>query len=237
MTDAMALWDGIFACDPTFELAQWICVAMLVRIRSQRSCILSQGIRNHPHIDLVILADYSAQLAYLLRYPTPPDFSIQTTSYETLRPPHHILLLLRQALTLQMAPSVATGAAVVYENRNLLNIPVELPDPPSLSMKRRPPIGDRSRSSSSADNGTRRAEHARYQSSGSMGLPEMLARGLLDRGESLGINKTVMNAVSEIKVSVKRRVRLLVAYIVRSVTYQISHLRSFILTVSLQHFS
>ena len=34
-----------------------------------------------------------------------------------------------------------------------------------------------------------------------MGLPEMIARGLLERGESLGINKTVMNAVSELKVS------------------------------------
>lgn len=30
---------------------------------------------------------------------------------------------------------------------------------------------------------------------------EIIARGLLERGESLGINKTVMNAVSELKVS------------------------------------
>ena len=35
-----------------------------------------------------------------------------------------------------------------------------------------------------------------------MAIPEMIARGLLERGESLGINKTVMNAVSELKVSV-----------------------------------
>lgn len=35
MHDAMTLWDGLFACDPTFELAQWICVAMLVRIRNE----------------------------------------------------------------------------------------------------------------------------------------------------------------------------------------------------------
>lgn len=34
-----------------------------------------------------------------------------------------------------------------------------------------------------------------------MGLPEMIARGLMERGESLGINKTVMNAVSELKVT------------------------------------
>jgi TBC1 domain family protein 5 len=34
-----------------------------------------------------------------------------------------------------------------------------------------------------------------------LGLPELIARGLMDRGESLGINKTVMNAVSELRVS------------------------------------
>jgi hypothetical protein len=34
-------------------------------------------------------------------------------------------------------------------------------------------------------------------------LPEF-AKGLLDRGEALGINKTFMNAVSEIKVYLAR---------------------------------
>ena len=32
----MMLWDGLFACDPSFELAPWICVAMLIRIRNKR---------------------------------------------------------------------------------------------------------------------------------------------------------------------------------------------------------
>lgn len=36
MDSAMKLWDGLFACDPTFELAPWICVAMLIRIRNER---------------------------------------------------------------------------------------------------------------------------------------------------------------------------------------------------------
>lgn len=38
MPDAMKLWDGLFACDSTFELAPWICVAMLIRIRNE--CML-----------------------------------------------------------------------------------------------------------------------------------------------------------------------------------------------------
>lgn len=39
MDDAMVLWDGLFACDPSFDLAPWICVAMLMRIRNQRECL------------------------------------------------------------------------------------------------------------------------------------------------------------------------------------------------------
>jgi TBC1 domain family protein 5 len=35
MQDAMVLWDGIFAVDPSLEIALWICVAMLIRIRNQ----------------------------------------------------------------------------------------------------------------------------------------------------------------------------------------------------------
>ena len=35
----MTLWDGLFAVDPTFNLAQWICVTMLVRIRNKRECV------------------------------------------------------------------------------------------------------------------------------------------------------------------------------------------------------
>jgi TBC1 domain family protein 5 len=42
--------------------------------------------------------------------------------------------------------------------------------------------------------------HSRQQSSPQLGLPEMITRGLLERGESLGINKTLLNAVTELRV-------------------------------------
>lgn len=48
--------------------------------------------------------------------------------------------------------------------------------------------------------GSSPSESLRQQSSFQLGFPELIARGLLDRGESLGINKTVMSAVSELKV-------------------------------------
>ena len=35
MSDALRLWDGLFACDPSLDLARWICVAMLIRIRNE----------------------------------------------------------------------------------------------------------------------------------------------------------------------------------------------------------
>jgi len=36
MPDALKLWDGLFACDNTLHLTQWVCVAMLIRIRNER---------------------------------------------------------------------------------------------------------------------------------------------------------------------------------------------------------
>jgi len=35
MTDALKLWDSLFASDPTLEIASWVCVAMLIRIRNE----------------------------------------------------------------------------------------------------------------------------------------------------------------------------------------------------------
>ncbi|KII88983.1 hypothetical protein PLICRDRAFT_40606 [Plicaturopsis crispa FD-325 SS-3] len=179
MNDSMMLWDGLFACDPTFELAPWICVAMLIRIRNN-----------------LIPSDYSGQLTLLLRYPPRP-------ANDTDDSPHHTMLLLRQALALQMSPNTSTGATVVIENHNLLNIPIEVPEPPPPPVRRRPRPGEKGQPQASGSQGRQgggvRGAHTRQQSSPPMGYPEMLARGLIDRGESLGINKTLMSAVSELR--------------------------------------
>ncbi|KAF9650831.1 RabGAP/TBC [Thelephora ganbajun] len=182
VSDALLLWDGLFACDPTLELAKWICVAMLIRIRNQ-----------------LIPSDYSTQLTFLLRYPPLPihNFSNSTTNEQSFAT-HHIALLLRQALSLQIAPTVTTGASVVYENRNLLSIASEVPEPPPPPMKRRTEQGRIPAINDGPLRMLQRPMHARYGSSGSLGFPD-IARNILDRGESLGINRTVMNAVSEIK--------------------------------------
>ncbi len=54
--------------------------------------------------------------------------------------------------------------------------------------------------------GSSRGAHIR-QGSSPLGLSETFARNLLERGESLGINKTVMNAVSDLKVGGRVLVR------------------------------
>jgi TBC1 domain family member 5 len=179
MQDAMILWDGLFAVDPSFQLALWICVAMLIRIRNR-----------------LIPSDYSTQLTYLLRYPTPP---VSPTT-------HHSTLLLHQALTLQMSPIPATGSAIVLENRNLLNIPIEVPEAPPPATRRpgRPGDAQRRRLTTSSD-GLHEAGPS-HQSSYSRAtgnaynLPEMIARNLIDRGEALGLNKTISSAVHEFRV-------------------------------------
>ncbi|TFK42631.1 rab-GTPase-TBC domain-containing protein [Crucibulum laeve] len=176
LPDAMKLWDSLFACDPTLELSQWVCVAMLIRIRNE-----------------LIPADYSNQLTILLRYPSPSSQDVMAGA------PHHTSLLIRQALALQMSSTPAAGVSLMIENRNFLNIPLEVPTPPPV--QKRGHSGRQQSASAGRIGGDTSSSrgHARQPSSPQMGLPEMIARGLLERGESLGINKTLMSAVSELR--------------------------------------
>ncbi|KIK59747.1 hypothetical protein GYMLUDRAFT_654736 [Collybiopsis luxurians FD-317 M1] len=177
LPDSMRLWDALFASDPTFDLVPWVSVAMLIRIRN-----------------FLIPSDYTAQLTALLRYPSPSTDESVTV--------HHASLLVRQASALKLSATPATGVSLVVENRNLLNIPMEVPNP-APAPRRKAPLHSRDKSST---------EHTRAQSSQSHGLPETFARGLLERGESLNINKTLMNAVTELR----RNLPELAASLVRS---------------------
>lgn len=144
---------------------------------------------------VVIPADYSGQLTTLLRYPTP------SASSKFEGTPHHCILLLRQALALQMAPNPATGFSIVIENRNLLGIPVEVPPTPSIPSTGRNRAGRVSQSTTAQAEGGISRNHSRQTSTPAVGISEMFTRGLVERGESLGINKTLMHAVTEIRVS------------------------------------
>lgn len=192
MPDALRLWDCLFACDPSLDLARWICVAMLIRIRNE--CTFRHLLHTYKLLTMIIVipADYSGQLTTLLRYPSPP-----TSANKVEGAPHHTVLLLRQALALQIAPMPATRASITMENRTFLNIILEVPTSSSTKRTTRPP----SSSTGSEDSPSARG-HSRQVSSPSINISDMLTRGLVERGESLGINKTLLNAVTEIRVSV-----------------------------------
>ncbi|KAF8136682.1 RabGAP TBC [Boletus edulis] len=116
-----------------------------------------------------------------LQYPADARLAISTLSGSCRSwLPHHILLLI--------------------QNRNFLNIPIEVPEPPPI-IKRKARPTERTHQTSSSDNmsGSPPTEILRQQPASQLGFPELIARGLLDRGESLGINRTVMHAVSELK--------------------------------------
>jgi TBC1 domain family member 5 len=193
------LWDGLFAYDPTFELAEWVCVAMLLRIRNKREASILRSRLAWSICFLVIPSDYSAQLTFLLHYPAPAQQDESEGSYPT----HHTSLLLRQAVMLQAFPTTSSGASIVVENRSLLKIPTEVPEPPPSPSRRRQNDNRRAYASSEGGSehsgGVRSEESRRPQQQGPVGLPEMILKGLTERGESLNINKSLMNAVSEIK--------------------------------------
>ncbi len=169
---------------------------------TESTYVISTDIGTNSQIP-VIPSDYSGQLTYLLRYSS--NFSMEFTPSTE---PHHTALLLRQALTRQMSPTAVTGASILIENRNQLNLPAEVSESPPTSRRRSGRPGGRRKSASEtrltpSDSGHSSRGSIGRAANGQLNLPDF-AKGLLDRGEALGINKTLMNAVSEIKVRLVR---------------------------------
>lgn len=114
--------------------------------------------------------------------------------------PHHSVLLLRQAFALRTAPTPQTGSSIAMENRNLLHIPLDAPEPVTSPVATRRSERPQMRSRAGTDSQRMGSSRRVVQQPSQVSLPELFAKGLLERGEALGINKTVMNAVSEIRV-------------------------------------
>ncbi|KAH7107355.1 RabGAP/TBC [Auriculariales sp. MPI-PUGE-AT-0066] len=193
LPDAMQLWDGLFAhMDQLFELAQWVCVAMLLRVRNE-----------------LISGDYTMQLTRLLRYPAAPVPTSPTSSVKM----SHTLALLRQALTLSGSPTVATGAAVVSENWNLFGISTSAPEASSPRIRRRrgsldggagsPRTKERPNANPSQASAHPKSPSMAHGAASYVGaLPSTagsIANRLYDTSESLGINRYLLTTVSEIR--------------------------------------
>ncbi|PHH63931.1 hypothetical protein CDD81_5150 [Ophiocordyceps australis] len=168
----LILWDSIFAVDPSLDLVDFICCAMLIRIRSQ-----------------LLQADYSACLQLLLKYPRPEA-------------PYLAHMFVNDAIHLRDDMSAAGGAALMakYEDRQPDTLtPSPLPGSVPSSPQRSGSLGHRGF-------GTRSPLPSPSRLMQNSGGVESLwqgaaksAKGVLERGERLGLNQAVREAMTEIR--------------------------------------
>ncbi|KAH6897041.1 rab-GTPase-TBC domain-containing protein [Thelonectria olida] len=167
----LVLWDTIFAIDPSLELIDLICVAMLIRIRWE-----------------LLEADYSVCLQLLLKYPPPGQ-------------PHGPHTFVDDALYLRDHLSPPGGASLIMKYTG--KIPT-VTSPPS-----------RSRSSTPNFRGFQSLRNRGFGSKSPIPSPSRFmqqqsveallhgaakgAKGVFERGEKLGINQAVRDAMGEIK--------------------------------------
>ncbi|KAL6924813.1 hypothetical protein ACHAP8_000811 [Fusarium lateritium] len=168
----LVLWDTIFAVDPTLELIDLICVAMLIRIRWQ-----------------LLEADYSVCLQLLLRYPPPSD----------AHGPHTFV---DDALYLRDHLDESGGSSLIMKYTRRMP---EVSSPPQTSRTGTPSF----RSFNSFKQkipGSRSQVISPSRFVQQQGGMEALfqgaakgAKGVYERGEKLGINQAVRDAMGEIK--------------------------------------
>lgn len=167
----LALWDTIFAYDPELDLIDLICVAMLLRIRWT-----------------LLEADYSVALQLMLKYPVPP-------------PPHGPHTFVDDAIYLRDHPNAAGGVTLIFKYTGRSpTVPTPTPttarpSPSSFqgfgSLRQRT-LGARSPLSTTA-------ARLLQQPGGVEALFQGATKNMMERGEKLGINQAVRDAVGEIR--------------------------------------
>ncbi|KAF7563804.1 hypothetical protein G7046_g309 [Stylonectria norvegica] len=169
LQDFLVLWDTIFAIDPTLDLIDLICVAMLIRIRWD-----------------LLQADYSVCLQLLLKYPPPshphgPHTFVDDALYLRghLTPSGGASLIMKYTGKMPTTPAPTDGTKPTAPNLRGFN-----------SFRQRgfgakPPLPSPSKFI--------------QQQGGMEALFQKGAKGVLERGERLGINQAVRDAMGEIK--------------------------------------
>jgi TBC1 domain family member 5 len=177
------VWDGLFALDPSLELVNYICVAMLLRIRWQRKpLVLISRVAHFLTDNAVVQADVNEALSLLLRYPQPAA-------------QHPPVTFLDDAIALQKSVTIDTGRDLIVKHTNRA---------PSFR-----PRTEQRPSTPSQSNRNRTSSILRTQSPfGSPSLPfESLiadaAKGVLSRGEKWGFNQVVRDAMGEVRKNVQ----------------------------------
>ncbi|KAK3357498.1 rab-GTPase-TBC domain-containing protein [Lasiosphaeria hispida] len=165
----LAFWDTIFAFDPNLELIDLVCVAMLLRIRWT-----------------LLEADYSVALQLLLKYPVP-------------EPPHGPHTLVDDAIYLRNHQNAAGGATLIFKYTGK-SPPIS---PPKASRSSTPSFQGfgslRQRTLGAKSPLSSTARLLLQQPGGVEALLQGATKGMMERGEKLGINQAVRDAVGEIR--------------------------------------
>ncbi|KAI9885042.1 MAG: hypothetical protein M1823_003176 [Watsoniomyces obsoletus] len=168
--DLLPLWDALLAADPGLSLVDFICVAMLLRVRWQ-----------------LLEADYSSALTILLRYPSsshPPSTFVQDALYLknnlTVEGGNHIISKYSGRTPSsrrkggRSRPWKSKGKDVLHSSSSSK----------SSDIRRKSPMGSPTR-------------YIRRQ--GIDVLLQDAAKAVYQRGEKWGVNKAVREAVDEMK--------------------------------------
>jgi TBC1 domain family member 5 len=174
--ELLMLWDSLFAQDPTLDLVNMICVAMLLRVRWQ-----------------LMEADYSTALTLLLRYPSPVA-------------PNGPSSFVTDALYLRDNLSYNGGSYIInkYSGRSPgIFEKTAMPAPPTQARSHsRASSVTPSISSTRAKSPLNSGVLFRRQK----GLETILtgaAKGVYERSEKWGVNKAMRDAMGEVKRNVQ----------------------------------
>ncbi|KAK9781943.1 putative Rab-GTPase-TBC domain-containing protein [Seiridium cardinale] len=168
----LVLWDTLFSVDPSLDLIDLVCTAMLLRIRWD-----------------LLEADYSVALQLLLKYPPPqaphgPHTFVDDAVYlkNHLNPEGGSTLVMKYTGR-QPAPATASSRPTT-------------PKSPSIDTKRN------ARGSRSPLSPSRFPTSFLQQPGGVEALFQGAAKGILQRSEKLGVNQAVRDALVEIRRNV-----------------------------------
>ncbi|KAK6210416.1 WD repeat domain-containing protein [Colletotrichum tabaci] len=167
--EMLVLWDTIFSVDPSLSLIDLICVAMLLRIRWS-----------------LLEADYSVCLQLLLKYPAPEA-------------PHGPHTFVDDAVYLRTHLNISGGVSL------LLKYTGKMPSTTQSASSSRPttPMGQAFSSFRNRTKGGHSpipsASRFIQQQGGVEALFQGAAKSVLERGEKLGINQAVRDAMGDIK--------------------------------------
>jgi TBC1 domain family member 5 len=194
----MVLWDTLFAVDPTFDLIDLMCVAMLIRIRW--TCkwwdisLHYQPTTQLTQHNLVLEADYSVCLQLLLKYPIPEA-------------PHSPHTFVDDALYLKTHLNSSGGSSLVLKYTG--KMPAGISSNASASAPTSRPVTPAMQGVASRQRNYRPRSPlpspARFiqQQGGMEAIFQGAAKGVLERGEKLGINQAVRDAMGEFRRNVQ----------------------------------